>query len=236
MTDLMLRTADYLVHESQGIAKTTSLLVAEKFGKRHDNVIRAMENLECSEEFSLLNFEEGSYLDVQDQKRPMYEMTKDGFTFLAMGFTGKRAAEFKEKYIAAFNQMDNLIRDRERIAAQDQLTAYILQLLAEGRISRMVLPDGTVVSFKKHSPAKTSPLGQSSSREEKNAYPGIENWLEYKLETSWPDIAEHFPEIKLEKKKDKSLQMQVAESMRGAGWERKTAWRNGKTRKIWAKK
>ena len=61
------------------------------FGKRHDNVLRAIERLECSEKFNALNFEVVKYIDQKGQARTMYNMTKDGFTLLAMGFTGKKA-------------------------------------------------------------------------------------------------------------------------------------------------
>lgn len=85
---------------------TTSLNVAEVFGKEHRHVIRAIESLEVPEEFSQPNFGRTSYLDSQNKPRPMYHLTKDGFTLLAMGFTGKAAMKFKLAYIAAFNAME----------------------------------------------------------------------------------------------------------------------------------
>ncbi len=85
---------------------TTSLDVARCFVKRHDNVLRAISNLECSSEFAALNFELSSYTDCTGRNLSVYNMTKDGFVFLAMGFTGKRAAQFKEAYIEAFNEME----------------------------------------------------------------------------------------------------------------------------------
>lgn len=88
-----------------GTIKTTSLKVAEHFGKRHGDVIRSLNNIECSIEFSERNFALAEYIDEQGKPRPAYEMTKDGFTFLAMGFTGKEAAKWKEAYINAFNAM-----------------------------------------------------------------------------------------------------------------------------------
>lgn len=88
-----------------GTIKTTSLKVAEHFGKRHGDVIRSLNNIECSTEFSERNFALAEYIDEQGKPRPAYEITKDGFTFLAMGFTGKEAAKWKEAYINAFNAM-----------------------------------------------------------------------------------------------------------------------------------
>jgi Rha family phage regulatory protein len=87
--------------------RTTSLKVAEVFGKLHKNVLRAIDNLDCSTEFRRLNFELcHKNSDLQNGKpQPYHEMTKDGFMFLVMGFTGKQAARIKEAYIAAFNWM-----------------------------------------------------------------------------------------------------------------------------------
>ena len=64
--------------------------------KRHDNILQSVDRLECSEVFRRLNFQESSYLDAQNKSQPMVEMTRDGFAFLAMGFTGRRAAEFNQ--------------------------------------------------------------------------------------------------------------------------------------------
>ena len=106
MNDIVFRNAN-------GSPVTNSLLVAETFGKAHRNVLRDIENLECSESFQVLNFEQMFKIRElpnggQAQDR-YYNITKDGFTILAMGYTGKKAMEFKEKYIAAFNAMQRTI-------------------------------------------------------------------------------------------------------------------------------
>jgi anti-repressor protein len=102
-----------LVFKSEkGTPITTSLLVAQKFGKRHDHVLRDIENLSCSESFRLHNFGETPYVHPQNgQTYRMYVMTKDGFTFLVMGYTGEQAGKFKEEYISAFNKMEEIIKD-----------------------------------------------------------------------------------------------------------------------------
>jgi Rha family phage regulatory protein len=87
-------------------AYVTSNELAKVFGKTHNNVIRDIEDLGCSPEFSLLNFEQSSYRAGNGQTYKNYHITRDGFAFLAMGFTGKKAAQFKEAYIQAFNQME----------------------------------------------------------------------------------------------------------------------------------
>ena len=92
-TDLFPETL--LVSNRDGRLVTSSLLVAEHFGKQHKNVIRAIEKLiaDCPDsEFSRLNFEPRNYhyFTAKNQKREavMYEMTRNGFAILAMGFTG----------------------------------------------------------------------------------------------------------------------------------------------------
>ncbi|HBA5265979.1 TPA: peptidase [Escherichia coli] len=93
-----------------GQAVTSSLAVADFFSKRHDDVLKKIRILDCSPEFCARNFAETSILVRQPnggtRKLPCYQITRDGFAFLAMGFTGKRAARFKEAYINAFNQME----------------------------------------------------------------------------------------------------------------------------------
>ena len=111
MTTLTMPTnpAD-LVFSAGKQAKTTSLIVAEKFQKRHDNIIRSIENLECSEEFIHLNFEVSEYLDSTGKSNKFYQITKDGFMLLCMGFTGKEAMQFKLAFIAAFNKMEEQLK------------------------------------------------------------------------------------------------------------------------------
>lgn len=95
--------------------KTNSKNIADVFGKSHRNITRDIKSLDCSDEFRALNFEQSYYLSAQNKKLSCVEMTKDGFAFLCMGFTGKKAAKFKEAYIAEFNRMAatlNSISDR----------------------------------------------------------------------------------------------------------------------------
>ena len=91
----------------EGRITATSLQVSEHFGKRHADVLRAIKNLDCSKEFAERNFALSDFTDSTGRKLPCYRMTRDGFTFLAMGFTGKEAARWKEAYINAFNQMES---------------------------------------------------------------------------------------------------------------------------------
>jgi Rha family phage regulatory protein len=93
---------------------TTSLKVAEVFEKRHDTVLRNIKNLDCSGEFTARNFAVSEYVDSTGKKNPLYNITRDGFVFLAMGFTGKKASQFKEAYINAFNNMEEYIKNQQK--------------------------------------------------------------------------------------------------------------------------
>lgn len=86
---------------------TDSFLVAKYFSKRHDNIVQKIRSLECSSVFTNLNFKVcHKNNELQNGKlQPFYQMTKDGFIFLVMSFTGKKAATIKEAYINAFNLM-----------------------------------------------------------------------------------------------------------------------------------
>ena len=87
-----------------------SNLVAEIFEKEHKNVLRDIRELleNCSQEFSQANFELSTY-KVRGKEYPCYNLSKDGFTMLAMGFTGEKAVQFKELYINKFNEMERLL-------------------------------------------------------------------------------------------------------------------------------
>lgn len=104
-----------LVSLANGRVTTSSLIVAQHFNKRHANVLRAIQNLECSENFTQLNFELSEYKDDSSKTNKYYIITKDGFMFLVMGFTGKEAALWKERFINAFNEMEASLRTRQEI-------------------------------------------------------------------------------------------------------------------------
>lgn len=97
---------------------TDSMRVARHFSKHHRDVLRALDRLDCSADFRLRNFAQTvSHRANPSGGRPiagrMIQMTKDGFMFLAMGFTGHEAALIKEAYIGAFNTMAELLERRD---------------------------------------------------------------------------------------------------------------------------
>ena len=110
-----------LVHLEHDEAVCSSLEVAEKFGKRHDKLISEIERMYsdligkgCVQNGGDPLFVKSSYIHPQNkQEYPMYLMNRDGFSLLVMGFTGKKALDWKLKYINAFNQMENYIREKQ---------------------------------------------------------------------------------------------------------------------------
>jgi len=101
---------------------TTSKNIAEYFGKEHKNVLRDIQGLGVPKDFRRLNFERTYYENGQSKRHPMYIITRDGFTILAMGFTGKKAMQFKIAYIEAFNGMEAQLKRQyeKRIEAKYQ--------------------------------------------------------------------------------------------------------------------
>lgn len=110
----------------------SSLNVAKRFGKRHDHVLRAIQDIinapnfgevnngyEIIEDFNRRNFAEIFYTDKYGRQQPCYDLTRDGFTFLAMGFTGKQADLWKINIVTCFNKMEaELLKTREEALLQ----------------------------------------------------------------------------------------------------------------------
>lgn len=98
------RTAPHIA-VIDGQPTTTSRDIAETFGKRHTDVLERIRKLDCSKEFNERNFPRVEYIDAKGETRTEYRITRDGFAFLCMGFTGAKAAVWKERYIHTFNKM-----------------------------------------------------------------------------------------------------------------------------------
>jgi len=98
-----------LFMSTNGEPFTTSRAIAERFGKKHKNVIQTIEKLLSkmpNSEFGRLNFQPSSYLNAQQKSQPEYRLTHDGFAFLAMRFTGKQAVEWQIAFLTDFNQLE----------------------------------------------------------------------------------------------------------------------------------
>lgn len=125
---------DLVIMKSQK-ALTTSLKVAEVFSKNHRDVMRSIKNLTAQNCAVGKMFVESTYVNQQGHEQPMYYMNRDGFTLLAMGFTGRDAMKFKLEYIEAFNRMDELIRNENNLPQtpeeQLQLTMVVTNRLVK---------------------------------------------------------------------------------------------------------
>ncbi|MBD7967713.1 Rha family transcriptional regulator [Paenibacillus gallinarum] len=120
-----------LVFIENGRTVTDSLTVAEVFGKEHKHVLRDIRYLECSEEFIESNFGLIEYTDPRNRTQQKYIITQDGFSFLAMGYTGKEAAQFKEMYINEFKRMREELRNQVPVLDSNAAIAIALRQTAD---------------------------------------------------------------------------------------------------------
>lgn len=131
--------AELVIQNSNGNDVTTSLIVAQVFGKEHKHVLRDIDELSCSDDFRASNF--GLSFTIRDlpnggsKKERYYEITKDGFSFLVMGYTGAKAGEFKERFINEFNRREALLKDDDYILMRSQqiLQKRVENLQAENK-------------------------------------------------------------------------------------------------------
>lgn len=126
-----------LVFIENGQVVTDSLKVAEVFGKQHKDVMRDIRNLECSQEFNQRNFAPINYTDERNRTYRRFLIKRDGLAFLVFGYTGAKAAEYKEKYISAFNLMEDklkrpkVLNDKEQLIASMKLSIETAEELTE---------------------------------------------------------------------------------------------------------
>lgn len=111
---------------------TNSLLVAEKFEKRHDSVFRSVNQMiekspqKCGELFSI-----ATYIDSSGKENQMYIMNRKGFTLLAMGFTGKKAFDFKSDFYDAFEAMEKALKEKQKPLSQLEILVQSARALLE---------------------------------------------------------------------------------------------------------
>ena len=121
--------------------QTNSLNIAAYFKKQHKDVLKAIANLEISEEFARRNFALSEYIDSTGRKLPMYNLTRNGFTMLAFGFSGPRAMQFKEAYIATFDKMEEILRQKQIAAISMDMAKGQLAALRSGIALHALLQD-----------------------------------------------------------------------------------------------
>jgi Rha family phage regulatory protein len=136
MKELIPKDQYGIFADTHDTARVDSLYVAEAFEKEHKTVLRNIdailaEDSGFSPEFGRHNFEPTSYKDQWNRKQRCYAITRDGFTALAMGFTGKKAAQFKELYIKRFNEMEKFIKTLVSARQEFPLITENIKLLHE---------------------------------------------------------------------------------------------------------
>lgn len=136
-----------MVVVQDGIPMVDSVMVAKRFGKIHRDVMRAIRGMDCSEEFRMRNFAHSDY-EVRGKTFESVLMTKMGFCFLVMGFTGREAAQWKEAYINAFEAMEKSLQ-----AKTDGIEWKQARL--QGKAARKSLTDA-VQSFVEYAKAQGS--------------------------------------------------------------------------------
>ena len=115
---------------------TTSLLVAETFEKEHRNVLKSIRKLMSATNVAVAQmFDETTYVNEQGKEQPMFVMNRDGFTLLAMGFSGEKALKFKVDYINAFNEMEAELKSQQtkQLSAAESLLQSVQLLVAHER-------------------------------------------------------------------------------------------------------
>lgn len=119
---------DIILSMQNGEPVVSSRQIAESFGKEHKHVLRDIENLIGGESKIGLSsmFFKSEYISAQNKKLPEYLMNRDGFTLLAMGFTGKAALEWKLKYIAAFNEMEKKLAEKPQLTRSQLLATALI--------------------------------------------------------------------------------------------------------------
>lgn len=102
---------EIVINNNGGELTVSSVQVAKDFGKEHKNVIQAIENIKAENSAVTSMFIESAYQAGTGKSYKSYEITRDGFSLLVMGFTGKKALDWKLKYIEAFNTMERHINE-----------------------------------------------------------------------------------------------------------------------------
>lgn len=122
---------EIILQNKDGQVLASSVEVAERFGKEHSKVKRSIQALEKD----VANFGEmfnlSYYEDSYGRKQEEYCMNRDGFSLIVMGFTGKKALEWKLKYINAFNRMEEELKKQSVRALPTTYKEALLQLLEE---------------------------------------------------------------------------------------------------------
>ena len=116
---------DIILSTQNGEPVVSSRQIAESFGKEHKHVLDAVKNLVAENSAAKSMFHLSSF-ENRGKKYPMYLMNRDGFSLLAMGFTGKEAVQWKLKYIAAFNAMEKQLAQRPPLSRSELMAQALI--------------------------------------------------------------------------------------------------------------
>lgn len=116
---------DIILSTQNGEPVVSSRQIAESFGKEHKHVLDAVKNLVAENSAAKSMFHLSSF-ENRGKKYPMYLMNRDGFSLLAMGFTGKEAVQWKLKYIAAFNEMEKQLAQRPPLSRSELMAQALI--------------------------------------------------------------------------------------------------------------
>lgn len=130
----LILNQDLNLYEKNGIAYCDSLQIAKELNKRHDHILRDIENqlvdisLSNAPKFGEINFIPDIYRDGKNRKQPRYLLTRDGFVFLVTSYGGKKATNFKIAYIQRFNEMEEFIKSLQAAKFEfPEFTAAIME-------------------------------------------------------------------------------------------------------------
>lgn len=110
-----------ILKEQNGQVLASSREIAEKFGKEHKDVLESIRNLTAENSAVKNMFKSSQYINSRGRTYDEFLMNRDGFSLLAMGFTGKKALEWKLKYISAFNEMEQRIKSGNQLTEEEKL-------------------------------------------------------------------------------------------------------------------
>lgn len=143
----------------EGMARCSSLDIAERFGKAHKDVLRAIDRIieDSGPEFAGRNFALSSFVDSSGRTLRAFDLTRDGFSMVAMGFTGSAAMQWKIKFLSAFNEMERQLTALPEAKLQGQIDKLSADLLAATELifemsSRVAPPAETIIITKVKQP------------------------------------------------------------------------------------
>ena len=127
-TEQRLALIETAIFEKDGQFFTDSLAVAKIFDKKHSDVLGSIRDLECSENFRTREFSLVSYNNSQNKIQPKFNLTKKGFSFIALGFTGSKAVQFKEAYIERFEELEKQAQQPKQQLITDPLAIMAMSI------------------------------------------------------------------------------------------------------------